>query len=67
MADMIRTVHTQMPIDLVIANAGVSEGTIGAQKDIRKGAEVVTQINVQGVHNTVLPAIESFRETKKGG
>jgi len=67
MADMIRSVHTQMPIDLVIANAGVSEGTIGAQKDIRKGAEVVTKINVLGVHNTVLPAIESFRETKKGG
>lgn len=55
------------PLDLVIANAGISAGTAG-----RDGAEPGEQVravfatNVDGVLNTILPAIERMEARGRG-
>lgn len=55
------------PLDLVIANAGISAGTAG-----RDGAEPSAQVravfatNVDGVLNTILPAIEGMEARGHG-
>ena len=55
------------PLDLVIANAGISAGTAG-----RDGAEPAEQVravfatNVDGVLNTILPAIEAMEARGHG-
>lgn len=54
------------PIDLVIANAGVTENTIGAKSDIVRATREVFAINVDGVFNTVLPLIERMRARRSG-
>jgi NAD(P)-dependent dehydrogenase (short-subunit alcohol dehydrogenase family) len=53
------------PLDLVIANAGVSAGTGGGTET---GAQVrrILDINVDGVVNTVMPAIELMRPRARG-
>jgi short-subunit dehydrogenase len=56
MEKWIRSAHEKRPLDLVIANAGISGGT----SDGHESAEQVRQIfavNVDGVLNTVLAAI----------
>lgn len=53
------------PIDLVIANAGVSAGVIGMPEngDCARG---IINTNVGGVVNTVLPAIDFFKKNHSG-
>jgi short-subunit dehydrogenase len=51
------------PVDLVIANAGVSATTSGGADDIMQ-AQIVFDINVQGVLNTIHPLIP--RMVKRG-
>lgn len=55
-------------IDLVIANAGVSEATAGddVARDIVKATRTLFSINVNGVFNTVLPLIERMKERRTG-
>lgn len=68
MKQLIEEVHANHSIDLVIANAGVSEGTLSkCFDDLDKAARTVTDINISGVHNTVLPAIDAFRQSGAGG
>ena len=67
MREFILSIHSKLGLSLVIANAGVSEGTVDALFDLAKGATQVTAINVNGVHNTVLPAIEAMRSTGSKG
>ena len=58
---------TTRPLDLVIANAGISAGTAGLA-----GAEAETQVravfatNVDGVMNTALPAVERMEQRGRG-
>jgi short-subunit dehydrogenase len=57
------------PLDLVVANAGVSAGTSGGEGFFRETAETVRRIfaiNVDGVLNTVLPAIPVMRARGRG-
>lgn len=59
-ADWIAEADTRAPLDLVIANAGISAGTGGAGE----GAEQTRRIlatNVDGMMNTVLPAVPPMR------
>jgi NAD(P)-dependent dehydrogenase (short-subunit alcohol dehydrogenase family) len=57
------------PVDLVIANAGISGGTGAASDDARDVApsesqaqvERILDVNVGGVVNTVFPALEAMR------
>lgn len=52
-------------LDLLIANAGVSGGT-GGLGESSDAARRIFAVNVDGVFNTVLPAIEIFRARRRG-
>jgi NAD(P)-dependent dehydrogenase (short-subunit alcohol dehydrogenase family) len=54
------------PLDLVIANAGISAGT-GGQAEPMAVSRAVFETNVTGVLNTVLPAIEAIAAQPPGG
>ena len=53
------------PLDLVIANAGVSADTSGLPETADRAARVL-EINVQGVLNTILPVLPLMQERKSG-
>ena len=53
------------PLDLVIANAGVSAGTGGQGEDAGQ-THALFAVNVGGVLNTVLPIIPRMRARKQG-
>ncbi len=62
MAAWIAAAHRAAPLDLVIANAGISGGTSGAPSidgllESRAQLATIMAINVQGVVNTVEPAL----------
>ena len=59
----IETIDHQHPLDLVIANAGVSAGTEGGRESAAQTRRVLA-VNVDGVLNTVLPVIP--RMVKRG-
>ncbi len=65
MSDLINDIEQNYGLDLVIANAGISAGTLG-------GTESNTQIkkifstNVDGVLNTINPAIHFMKKRHKG-
>ncbi len=65
MATWIAEVDGQRPLDLVIANAGISAGTASGAED-RAQSEAVFAVNLDGVRNTVLPAIEAMRSRGHG-
>ena len=65
MAAWIAELDQQRPLDLVIANAGISAGTAGGGED-RAQSEAVFAVNLDGVRNTVLPAIERMRARGHG-
>lgn len=50
------------PLDLVIANAGVSGGTAGGTAESAAQIRTMVETNVSGVINTVLPAIGLMRD-----
>jgi len=54
------------PVDLVIANAGMSAGTSGFQRDIVASTRVLFDVNVLGVFNTVLPLIQPMKDRGSG-
>ena len=56
--------HKNKPLDLVIANAGVSGGVLGTDETPISTRQIM-QTNVFGTLNTVLPAIEVMK--KRGG
>lgn len=53
------------PLDLVIANAGISAGT-GGGGETSEQARAIFAVNVDGVMNTVWPAIEAMRTRGRG-
>ena len=53
------------PLDLVIANAGVSAGSGGAGESAEQTHQIFS-INVTGLLNTVLPIIDRMRARKRG-
>lgn len=64
MAGWIAACDTQAPLDLVIANAGVAGSA--AESGIAAEALHVLPVNIDGVVNTVLPALEAMRRRKRG-
>ena len=56
MNNWIETVDQAAPLDLIIANAGVSPGTSG-EAEAADQARRMLDINVTGVFNTVLPIV----------
>jgi len=53
------------PIDLVIANAGISTGSMGGGETL-DAAEMVFEVNVNGVINTIHPLIERMKARGRG-
>jgi short-subunit dehydrogenase len=53
------------PLDLLIANAGVSGGVLG-KEDSEESIRQIFDTNMYGVINTVLPIIDIFKKRKKG-
>ncbi|RDD62439.1 SDR family NAD(P)-dependent oxidoreductase [Ferruginivarius sediminum] len=65
MADWIAEVDDHAPLELVVANAGVSAGTgQGGESDAQ--VRRIFAINIDGVVNTVLPAVERMRPRRRG-
>jgi len=60
----IQKAYQKAPLDLVIANAGVSGGVLGTDETPLSVRQIM-QTNVFGTLNTVLPAIEVMK--KRGG
>jgi len=52
--------------DIVIANAGVSTGTLAGEKEDLHTFKRVIEINLFGVIHTFLPFIEAFKKKKSG-
>ena len=57
LAAWMRAEHGSAPLDLVIANAGISAGTGGAGESAEQARRTFAT-NVDGVLNTIQPAIE---------
>jgi len=65
LASFIHKVDDEHPLDLVIANAGVSGGIIG-DKPHEEKIKIMFDINVTGVFNTINPILARFRDRKAG-
>jgi len=53
------------PVDLVIANAGISAGTGGGDEKIEQVTNIFST-NINGVLNTIYPAIERMKQRQSG-
>ncbi|MEG3618936.1 SDR family NAD(P)-dependent oxidoreductase [Magnetovibrio sp. PR-2] len=65
MAELIAHVDQTHPLDLVIANAGVSAGS-GGLGESEEQARLIFDVNVGGVLNTIWPAIEPMKNRGHG-
>ncbi len=61
----IKEANTTSQLDLVIANAGISGGT-GSSGETGDQVREIMDINIHGVLNTVLPAIEVMKSNGRG-
>ncbi len=57
--------EAQAPLDLVIANAGISAGAASGGEAPQAAREIFA-VNLDGVVNTVLPALEAMRRRRRG-
>ena len=58
--DALNQANAIRPLDLIIANAGISSGILGVPENTG-ATTTIMQTNIFGVVNTVLPAIELFK------
>lgn len=65
MGAWIEKIDKESPLDLVIANAGVSAGT-GRGGETAEQARLIMSVNVDGVFSTILPAIDRMKSRRKG-
>lgn len=65
MSDLITTSDQTQPLDLIIANAGISGGNGGGGEDAAQ-ARTLFDVNFTGVLNTIWPAISVMKERKRG-
>jgi short-subunit dehydrogenase len=63
--DFIVEMDSATPIDLVIANAGISTGSFAGNETL-DAAEIVFDVNVNGVINTIHPLIERMQARRRG-
>ena len=64
LAAWIADIDDRAPLDLVIANAGISGGTSGGEGEDQ--ARRIFAVNLDGVLNTVLPVIPRMRARHRG-
>jgi len=67
MEALIREAEARRPLDLVVANAGVSGGTGGSGGEGAEQTRRITAVNVEGVVNTIEPAVAAFRQRRSAG
>ncbi|MCW8917123.1 MAG: SDR family NAD(P)-dependent oxidoreductase [Magnetovibrio sp.] len=65
MAALIHNADQAHPLDLVIANAGISAGS-GTDGETQTQARTIFDVNFGGVINTIWPAIEAMKPRGKG-
>lgn len=65
MADWVERSDHRRPLDVVIANAGISAGTHGGDEGADQ-VRAIFAVNVDGVVNTVMPAIPGMRRRRRG-
>jgi NADP-dependent 3-hydroxy acid dehydrogenase YdfG len=65
MAEWLAVVDRDTPVDLAIANAGISAGT-GRGGESEEQARRIFAINLDGVLNTIHPLIEPMRRRGRG-
>lgn len=65
MASWVTTQDEALPLDLVIANAGISSG-MGKGEESAKQTRRIFEVNVEGVINTVQPAIPLMAARRRG-
>jgi short-subunit dehydrogenase len=65
MATWVTTAEAHRPLDLVIANAGISAGT-GLGGESAEQTRAIFAVNMDGVLNTVLPALPALRARRAG-
>lgn len=53
------------PVDLLIANAGISAGTGGGGESVEQATKIF-RVNVEGVLNTIYPLIPHMQKRKRG-
>jgi len=66
MAGFVDRAHRERPLDLVIANAGISAGS-GLGGEGHEQAKRILSVNIDGVLNTVFPAVARLREKPRAG
>ncbi|MBG0795302.1 SDR family oxidoreductase [Methylocystis sp. H62] len=67
MARIVRSAHEKRPIDILVANAGVATGlSPGQLLETPEAVRAMLKINVEGVFNTVEPAIVPMCARKSG-
>lgn len=64
-ATWVEASETRRPLDLIIANAGISAGT-GGGGETDAQTRAIFAVNVDGVFNTVMPAIPLLRARRRG-
>ena len=65
MAAWIKSCDAHQPLDLVIANAGISAGT-GAGGETAEQSRQIFEVNVQGVLNTIMPVMPLLAQRRRG-
>ena len=65
MAAWVAAADAMAPLDLVVANAGISAGT-GLLGESADQARRIFAVNLDGVLNTVLPALPALRARRRG-
>lgn len=65
MTQWLQDFDAQYPVDLVIANAGISAGT-GGTSEMAEVTRKLFATNVDGVFNTVLPLVPAMAKRGKG-
>lgn len=68
MADWIKACDSKAPLDLVIANAGISGGTAGTvmKHEPLDQVRTIFDTNINGVVNTIEPILETMIEKDRG-
>jgi short-subunit dehydrogenase len=64
-AAWVAEAEARRPLDLVIANAGISAGTSGGGENVEQ-TRAIFAVNLDGVVNTVMPALAAMRQRKSG-
>lgn len=62
----IEEMDTRYPIDMVIANAGISGGTAGGVVESNTQTRIIFSVNLDGMLNTILPLIPFMQKRKHG-